>query len=184
MLRRSATVEAARHQAAHHQMCRPHTPTPTLPQIESKTVHKRELLAADEERRLQHLESKVTGKWGGGRELWMAGGHCRRASGLVAGVRTCRRPTPTYLLPCMTAHAAKERALAEQQEQLLQARADAERKLDGVAARLRAVAERERELEQRQEQLMQQVGSEATGGSWTVGGTVRMMRLCCCVQYC
>ena len=30
-------------------------------QIESKTVHKRELLAADEERRLQQLESKLTG---------------------------------------------------------------------------------------------------------------------------
>lgn len=30
------------------------------PQIESKTVHKRELLAADEERRLQALESKLT----------------------------------------------------------------------------------------------------------------------------
>lgn len=55
--------------------------------------------------------------------------------------------------------AAKERALAEQQEQLLQSRTEADRKLDAVNARLRAVAERERELEQRQQQLMQQVGS-------------------------
>ena len=35
----------------------PHSPL----QIESKTVHKRELLASDEERRLQQLESKLTG---------------------------------------------------------------------------------------------------------------------------
>jgi TolA-binding protein len=53
--------------------------------------------------------------------------------------------------------AAKERALAEQQEQLLAARTEAERKLDASNSRLRAVAERERELEQRQQQLMQQV---------------------------
>ena len=56
---------------------------------------------------------------------------------------------------------AKDRALAEQQEQLLQARADAERKQADVSSRLRAVAERERELEQRQQQLVQQVGTGA-----------------------
>ena len=54
-------------------------------------------------------------------------------------------------------HAAKERALAEQQEQLLAARTEAERKLDASNSRLREVSERERELEQRQQQLMQQV---------------------------
>lgn len=59
---------------------------------------------------------------------------------------------------CTAPGAAKERALAEQQEQLLQARTEADRRLDAVNARLRAVADRERELEQRQQRLMQQVG--------------------------
>ena len=86
---------------------------------------------------------------------------------LGGSTRTCHRWSHPPA-PLLDRSAAKERALAEQQEQLLQARADAERKLDGVAARLRAVAERERELEQRQELLMQQVGGgdEAIGGSW------------------
>ena len=63
--------------------------------------------------------------------------------------------TPACLPACLPA--AKERALAEQQERLLAARTEAERKLDASNSRLRAVAERERELEQRQQQLMQQV---------------------------
>lgn len=53
--------------------------------------------------------------------------------------------------------AAKERALGDQQEALLQARTEADRKLDALNARLRGVAERERELEGRQAQLTQQV---------------------------
>lgn len=43
-------------------------------QIESKTVHKRELLAADEERRLQALESKLTG--GAARQPAALGSYC------------------------------------------------------------------------------------------------------------
>ena len=73
-------------------------------------------------------------------------------------------------MPCS---AAKERALADQQEALLAARTEADRKLDALNQRLRGVAERERELEARQAQLTAQVraGVWRAGGAW--GGRCR-----------
>lgn len=66
-------------------------------------------------------------------------------------------PTPPRPPASLPPPSAKERALAEQQEALLQARADADRKLDALNARQRGLAERERELDARQQTLMQQV---------------------------
>lgn len=62
-------------------------------------------------------------------------------------------------IPCCpaAAPAAKERALADQHEALLQARTEADRKLDALNSRVRGVAERERELDTRHQQLTQQV---------------------------
>lgn len=107
-------------------------------QIESKTVHKRELLAADEERRLQSMEARVTG------------GLCRCCCAvLLTASYPALVSSPTWLfLP----PAAKDRDLAEQQQNLLAAKAEAERKLEAANARLKAVADREREAEQRHAQ--------------------------------
>ncbi len=54
----------------------------------------------------------------------------------------------------------------DQQEALLAARTEADRKLDALNQRLRGVAERERELEARQAQLTAQVRA----GVWRAGG--------------
>jgi hypothetical protein len=71
----------------------------------------------------------------------------------------CQPHTRQLCFPPAAPPAAKERDLAEQQQQVLAAKAEAERKLDAVNARLKAVADREREAEARHALMQEKLES-------------------------